>query len=106
MIHDPGLNQNLDQIKDQAENVWRSLLEMLKVLKEAAKSPNVLIDQLQIIFRDESKILSNKKNEIQKHFFLVARNNTYFVLLGLGFGAAGGIGIGMVRERQTLNSIN
>lgn len=56
MIHDPGLNQNIDQIKGQAENAWRTILEVLKRLKETVKAPNALLDQLQIIFRDESKL--------------------------------------------------
>lgn len=55
MIHDPGLNRNLDQIKDQAETVWRTILEVLRQIKEAVKSPNDMIAHLQIIFRDESK---------------------------------------------------
>jgi hypothetical protein len=71
VIHDPGLNQNLDQIKDQAETVWLTVLEILKRLKEAVKSPNVLLDQLQVIFRDESN--SKKKSFrffVLKSFFL------------------------------------
>lgn len=56
MIHDPGLNQNIDQIKGQAENAWRTVMEVLKRLKETVKAPNALLDQLQIIFRDESKL--------------------------------------------------
>ena len=56
VIHDPGLNQNLDNVKGQAENVWRAILEVLKSVKEAVKAPNALLDQLQIIFRDESKL--------------------------------------------------
>lgn len=56
VIHDPGLNQNLDQIKGQAETVWRTILEILKRLKETVKAPNALLDQLQIIFRDESEL--------------------------------------------------
>lgn len=63
VIHDPGLNQNIGQIKNQAENVWRTLLEMARVLKEAVKSPNMLIDQLSIIFRDESKTKHKKFKE-------------------------------------------
>lgn len=55
MIHDPGLNQNLDQMKGHAESVWRTILEILKRLKETVKSPNALLDQLHIIFRDECK---------------------------------------------------
>lgn len=58
VIHDPGLNQNLDQIKGQAETVWRTILEILKRLKETVKAPNALLDQLQIIFRDESEFQS------------------------------------------------
>lgn len=36
---------------------------------------------------------------------LVARNNTYFVLLGAGFGAAGGLMIGMWLARNAANPI-
>lgn len=103
VIHDPGLNQNLDQIKGQAENVWRTILEILKRVKETVKAPNALLDQLQIIFRDESK-LRLKANLIQncKSFSIsVARNNTYFVLLGLGLGTAGGCMIGMWLARKS-----
>lgn len=55
MIHDPGLNQNLDQIKGHAESAWQTILEMLRTIKDAVKAPNALLDQLQIIFRDESE---------------------------------------------------
>lgn len=58
VIHDPGLNQNIDQIRGQAESAWRALLEVLKTIKDAVKTPNALLDQLQIIFRDESEFRS------------------------------------------------
>ena len=55
VIHDPGLNQNIDQIKGQAEVAWRAILEILNRIKEAVRAPNTVLDQLQIIFRDESE---------------------------------------------------
>lgn len=84
MIHDPGLNQNLDQIKGQAENVWRTILEILKRIKETVKTPDALLDHLQIIFRDESEfptfsiprkllVYSNSSFSCnEQHFFRVA----------------------------------
>lgn len=52
VVHDPNLNQ----IQRQAENVWKSFLDLLKVLKDAAKSPNALLDHLRIVFADESNL--------------------------------------------------
>lgn len=54
MIHDSG--PGLNEIKGQAENVWKTILEILKRVREAVQSPNALVDQFQIIFRDESEI--------------------------------------------------
>lgn len=55
VIHDPGLNQNLENMKGQAETVWLTFLAVLRRLKETVQTPNALLDQLQIIFRDESE---------------------------------------------------
>lgn len=54
VIHDPTLNQNLNQLKGQAESAWRTFLEILRRLKDAVTAPAVM-EQLQIIFRDESE---------------------------------------------------
>lgn len=106
MIHDPGLNQNLDQMKNQAETVWKTIIEVLRQIKDAVKSPNILIDQLQIIFRDESELHGCCSVRLDQFVLvLVARNNTYLVLLGAGFGAAGGLMIGMWLARNTANPI-
>lgn len=51
VIHDPTLNT----IKDNAESIWQMIIEILNRMGEAVKSPNVLLDQFNIIFRDESE---------------------------------------------------
>ncbi|CAG9797952.1 unnamed protein product [Chironomus riparius] len=81
VIHDPALNE----IKGQAENVWRTVLEILKRLRESISTPNAVVEQLQIIFRDE-----------------IARNNTYFVLVGLGTGCMFGCMFGVWLARKTI----
>jgi len=43
--------------RGQAEIVWSAVLEALKRVRESIKAPNALLDQLQIIFRDESKLM-------------------------------------------------
>lgn len=55
VIHDPELNQNITQIRGHASDLWRAFLEVLNRLKETAKAPNVFVEQLLIIFRDESE---------------------------------------------------
>lgn len=103
VIHDPALNQNITQIKGHANDIWVAILELLNRLKETAKAPNVFIEQLLIIFRDESEFFSCKLESFQlnhDNLILVARNNTYFVLLGVGFGAAGGCMVGMWLARK------
>lgn len=72
-------------MKTQAEAVWQTILEILRQIKESVQAPNALLDQLQIIFRDE-----------------IARNNTYFVMLGLGLGATGGCMIGVYLARKSI----
>ncbi|CRL05020.1 CLUMA_CG018188, isoform A [Clunio marinus] len=84
VIHDPGLNQNLNQIKGQAEAVFRTFLDVIGRIKDALRTQTML-DQLEQIFRDE-----------------ISRNNTYFVLLGLGLGTAGGCVIGMWLARKNI----
>jgi hypothetical protein len=61
VIHDPTLNE----IKGQAESVWRTVLEVLKRIRETIQSPNLVVEQLQIVFRDERK----PKNNILKMRF-------------------------------------
>jgi hypothetical protein len=53
------MNQQYDTIKTQAETMWRTILEILRRIKENVQAPNALLDQLQIIFRDESELLAN-----------------------------------------------
>jgi hypothetical protein len=50
VIHDPTLNE----IKGQAENFWRTLIDILNRMGETVKAPNLILEQLQIVFRDES----------------------------------------------------
>ena len=58
VIHDQ--NQNLDSFKTSATETWRTIIEILRrittTIKETVQAPDVLLDQLQIIFRDESKL--------------------------------------------------
>ncbi|XP_031628018.1 reticulon-4-interacting protein 1, mitochondrial-like isoform X2 [Contarinia nasturtii] len=67
-------------VKENIKNAWTELLEALKHFKESASnltSPQFLGEQLQIVFRDE-----------------IARNNLFYVCIGLSIGTTCGYVIG------------
>lgn len=54
MLNDSSVNA----VKENIKNVWTDLLQILRHFKESAvnmSNPSILAEQLQIIFRDESK---------------------------------------------------
>lgn len=75
------------------------LLQILRSVKESASqltTPSILAEQLQIIFRDESKNSPEISTESNFIFvlFAVARNNLIFVCIGFGIGSTCGYMIG------------
>jgi hypothetical protein len=57
VIHNPSLNT----IKDHADNVFQTILELLRRIRDTVQAPNAFVEQLHIIFRDESEWCYIKK---------------------------------------------
>lgn len=91
-------DSNIDVVKENIKNAWTELLQIVRNFKESAKNmtdPRILGEQLQIIFRDESKLIINANvRRMTLDLLAVARNNLYFVCIGLGVGTTCGYFIG------------
>lgn len=102
----------LDAVKDNIRSAWENVLQMLSRAKDLTielSNPAILSEQLRIIFRDESKLWQSAAY-IERPVIIilscstVARNNLFFVLVGLGIGATGGIFLGMWMARPHFTS--
>ncbi|GAB0090827.1 Reticulon-4-interacting protein 1 [Sergentomyia squamirostris] len=82
-LQDPSF----DGVRSSFRNVWANCLELLERIRHVAieiTDPQLIYNQLQLVFRDE-----------------ISRNNAFFVCVGLGLGTAGGFFLGLWLARPS-----